>query len=342
MPSTSLLPVAPATDVPDTMSALVQHRYGEVAADVLKLERVPVPRPGRGEVLVRVRAAGVDRGVWHLMAGLPLAVRPAFGLRRPRQPVPGLDLAGTVLAVGEGVEALAVGDEVLGIGTGTFAQYAVAPAAKLVARPGFVPVEQAAALSISGLTALQAVRDRARVVAGERVLVLGASGGVGTYVVQVLRSAGAHVTAVCRGDRAELVRSLGADEVIDRTAERWWERSDRWDVILDGGGNAPLRTLRRALTPHGRLVVIGGEGGGRLLGGVDRQLRARLWSPFVGQTLGGIVSKEDGRDIGVLRDMVMAGELTPVVERTWPLAEGAAAVDHLRAGEVRGKVVLTV
>jgi NADPH:quinone reductase-like Zn-dependent oxidoreductase len=280
--------------------------------------------------------------MWHLMAGLPLMVRLVFGLRRPKRTVPGMDLAGTVAALGEGVEGLAVGDPVVGIGVGTYAEYAVAPAAKLVSRPATLPVEQAAALSISGLTALQAVRDHAHVESGERVLVLGASGGVGSYVLQVLRARGAHITAVCRGERADVVWGLGADEVIDRTTEDWWRRDERWDVILDGGGNAPLRTLRRHLTDHGRLVIIGGEGGGRLVGGIDRQVRARLWSPFVGQSLCFFTSKEDGADIAVLRDMVLAGQVTPLVERTWPLAEAAAAVDHLASGAVVGKAVITV
>lgn len=333
---------SPVDQVPRSMKAVSQDRYREVAADVLSLGQVPVPTPGRGEVLVRVRAAGVDAGTWHLMAGLPLMVRPVLGLRRPRQPIPGRDVAGTVVALGDGVAGFSVGDEVFGVGGGTFAEYAVAKAAKLVARPASMAPEAAAALSISGLTALQAVRDHARVEPGERVLVIGASGGVGSYLLQVLRAEGAHVTAVCRGERAEAVRRLGADEVIDRTREDWWRRDERWDVILDGGGNAPLRTLRRRLTEHGRLVIVGGEGGGRLVGGIDRQVRAALWSPFVGQSLGFFTAKEDGADIAVLREMVLAGQVAPLVERTWPLAEAAAAVDHLASGAVVGKAVVTV
>ncbi len=328
--------------VPGTMAAVTQHRYGEVAADVVRPAEVPVPRPGKGEVLLRVRAAGVDAGTWHLMAGLPLMVRPVLGLRRPRQPIPGRDVAGTVVALGEGVDTVTVGDEVFGIGGGTFAEYAVARAAKLVARPSSLAPEAAAALSISGLTALQAVRDHARVEPGDRVLVIGASGGVGSYLLQVLRAKGAHVTAVCRGERADVVRRLGADEVIDRTREDWWRRDERWDVILDGGGNAPLRTLRSRLAEHGRLVIVGGEGGGRLIGGIDRQVRAALWSPFVGQSMRFFVAKEDGADIAVLREMVLAGQVTPLVERTWPLAEAAAAVDHLASGSVVGKAVVTI
>jgi NADPH:quinone reductase-like Zn-dependent oxidoreductase len=332
----------PVEQLPRTMAAVSQDRYGEVAADVLEVTEVPVPRPGRGEVLLRVRAAGVDAGTWHLMAGLPLMVRPVLGMRRPRQPIPGRDVAGTVVALGESVDTLAVGDEVFGVGGGTFAEYAVAPAAKLVARPSSMAPEAAAALSISGLTALQAVRDHARVEPGERVLVIGASGGVGSYLLQVLRAKGAHVTAVCRGERADVVRRLGADDVIDRTSEVWWRRDERWDVILDGGGNTSLRTLRRRLTEHGRLVIVGGEGGGRLIGGIDRQVRAALWSPFVGQSMKFFVAKEDGADIAMLRQMVIAGQVNPLVERTWPLAEAAAAVDHLASGSVVGKAVVTV
>jgi NADPH:quinone reductase-like Zn-dependent oxidoreductase len=289
-----------------------------------------------------MRASAVDRGVWHLMAGTPKAVRLVFGLRRPKYPVPGLDVAGTVVALGPGVTELAIGDEVFGVGKGAYAQYAVAPVAKLARRPAAIPVEQAAAVAISGMTAIQAVRDRGAVQPGERVLVLGASGGVGTYLVQMARAAGAHVTGVCSAAKAEFVRSLGADEVLDHAADPWLTDGSRFDVILDGGGNHRLRDLRRALAEHGRLVIIGGEGGGSLFGGLDRQFRAKAWSPFVSQTLTFFTSKENRADVEAVAEMILAGQVTPALDRTFPLAETAAAIDHLGTGQARGKVVVTI
>ncbi len=344
-PSDAAAPVpaeAPTVPLPTTMTAVVQQQYGPVAADVLSLAEVPVPTPGKGQVLLRMRASAVDRGVWHLMAGTPKAVRLVFGLRRPKYPVPGLDVAGTVVALGPDVTELAVGDEVFGVGKGAYAQYAVAPAAKLARRPAAIPVEQAAAVAISGMTAIQAVRDHGAVQPGERVLVLGASGGVGTYLVQMARAAGAHVTGVCSAAKAEFVHSLGADEVLDHATDTWLTDGSRFDVILDGGGNHRLRDLRRALTEHGRLVIIGGEGGGSLFGGLDRQFRAVLWSPFVSQTLTFFTSKENRADVEAVGEMILSGQVTPALDRTFPLADAAAAVDHVGTGLVRGKVVITI
>jgi NADPH:quinone reductase-like Zn-dependent oxidoreductase len=341
-PSAAVADEATSPLLPATMTAVVQRHYGEVAAEVLSLAEVPVPTPGKGEVLLRMRASAVDRGVWHLMAGTPKAVRVAFGLRHPKHPVPGLDVAGTVVALGPGVTELGVGDEVFGVGRGAYAQYAVAPVAKVVRRPVGIPVEQAAAVPISGMTAIQAIRDHAQVQAGERVLVLGASGGVGTYLVQMARAAGAHVTGVCSGPKADLVRALGADEVLDHASDTWLTDGSRFDVILDGGGNHRLRDLRGALTEHGRLVIVGGEGGGSLFGGLDRQFRAKAWSPFLHQTLTFLVSREDGADVEAVGEMILAGQVTPAVDRTFPLADIAAAVDHLGSGQARGKVVITI
>jgi NADPH:quinone reductase-like Zn-dependent oxidoreductase len=327
---------------PPTTAAMVQRRYGQRAADVLSMEEVPVPAPGEGEVLVEVRAAGVDRGVWHLMAGRPLVVRAGFGLRRPKQATPGMDVAGVVAGVGPGVEGLAVGDEVFGVGKGTFAGYAIAPAAKLTTKPTGLSFEAAAAIPISGMTALQAVHEQAEVQSGERVLVLGASGGVGSFVVQIAHAAGAHVTGVASAAKLDLVRSLGADEVVDYAATDVTASGDRFDVIIDIGGNTPLRKLRRTLTKKGRLVIVGGENGGALLGGVDRQIRAALWSPFVSQSLGFFVSKERKETTEALRDLVEQGAVTPAVERTYPLAEAATAIDDLTAGRISGKAVITL
>ncbi len=253
------------------MKALTQERYGP--PEVLVLSDVEAPTAGAGEVLVRVRAAGVDAGVWHVVAGMPYLVRGmGFGLRAPKNPTPGLDLAGVVEAVGPGVTRFAVGDEVLGIGRATFAEYAVAVEGKLVHKPAALSFEQAAAMPVSGITAVEAVR-KAGVQAGERVLVTGAGGGVGSYAVQIARANGAHVTALVAPERVEAVTALGADEVIDRTVEEVDARGPVYDVIIDTAGRRPLGLLRRAMTPRGRLVIVGGEGGGKVLGGFGRLLR---------------------------------------------------------------------
>lgn len=322
------------------MKAIVQHAYG--SADMLRLDDVDAPEPRSGEVLVRVRAAGVDRGVWHLMTGKPYVARLAIGLRRPRHRVPGMDVAGVVERVGAGVTGLAVGDEVLGIGKGTYAELAAAPAAKLVLKPEGLPFEQAAAVAISGLTALHAVRDVGKVQAGQSVLVIGAAGGVGTYAVQMAKALGAAVTGVCSTAKSDLVRSIGADHVVDYTRDDVVDLGDRYDVVIDIAGNRTLRRLRRVLAPKGTLVIVGGEEGGRWLGGIERNLWASLWSPFVGQRMRAFVSRERREDIETLAQMIAAGTLAPVVERTFPLAETADAIRYLEGGHARGKVVVTV
>ncbi|WP_236654639.1 NAD(P)-dependent alcohol dehydrogenase [Streptacidiphilus anmyonensis] len=328
-----------------SMQSIVQERYGSSPERVLRLASVPLPAIGRGEVLVRVRAASVDRGTWHLMAGLPYPVRAAgFGLRRPKYANPGRALAGTVEAVGADVAGLAPGDEVYGVGAATFAEYARSRADKLTAKPANLTFAEAATVPISGLTALQAVRDHGQVREGRRVLVIGASGGVGSFAVQVAKAFGAEVTAVCGAGaaKAALVRSLGADEVVDHTAVDPTDGRVRYDVILDTGGNRPLSRLRRALTATGRLVIVGGETDGRWLGGTDRQIRAQLLSPFVGQRLGSFVASENAADLTVLRELVEAGRILPAVDRTFPLAETPAAIRHLLDGRTCGKVAVTV
>lgn len=323
------------------MKAITQDTYG--SADVLELRDVERPEVGAGEVLVRVRAAGVDRGVWHLMTGLPYPVRLAgYGLRAPKNPVPGMDVAGVVEAVGDRVTRFRPGDEVFGIGKGTFAELARADESKLAPKPSNLTFEQAAAVAISGLTALQGLRDHARVRPGQHVLVIGASGGVGSYAVQLAKVFGAEVTGVASTAKADLVRSLGADHVIDYTREDFADGTRRYDVVLDIGGNSSLSRLRRALTPTGTLVIAGGEGGGRWLGGTDRLLRAMALSPFVGQRLTTFVSKEAGEDILVLAELVEAGKVTPAVDRTYPLGEAPEAVRYVEQGRARGKVVVTV
>ncbi len=329
----------PATTA-GTMRAIVQDAYGE--ADVLRLAEIDRPAIGDDEVLVRVQAAGVDQGAWHLMAGLPYPIRLAgYGFRAPKTPVRGRELAGRVEAVGRSVTTLRPGDAVYGVGEGTFAEYARAAAGTLAPRPANLTVRQAAALPISGLTALQAVRDQGRVQPGQRVLVIGAGGGVGTYAVQIAKAFGAEVTGVCSTGKVDLVRSLGADHVVDHLlGDDLGAGERRYDVILDTGGNRPLRALRRALAPTGTLVIVGAETGGRWLGGLDRQLRAMAMSPFIGQRLGTFVSSENAADLLALTELVESGAVTPVVDRVFPLAETPAAVRYLREGRARGKVVI--
>jgi NADPH:quinone reductase-like Zn-dependent oxidoreductase len=320
------------------MRAVVQDEYGD--ADVLRVDDVEQPEIGPAEVLVRVHAAGIDRGVWHLMAGKPYAARLAFGLRAPRNRVRGRALPGRVVAVGAEGTGHRPGDEVFGIGEGTFAEYARARAAKVTARPAIVPAVQAAAAPISAVTALQAVRDHGRVQAGQKVLVIGASGGVGSYAVQIAKSFGAEVTGVCRTSKVEFVRSLGADDVLDYTKGDL-DDGRRYDVVLDIGGNRSLRTLRRLLTPTGTLVIVGGEDGGQWLG-LGRQVTAMLLNPFVGQSLRTFIASENAADLAVLADLMASGSITSAVDRTFPLADGPAAVAYMQDGKARGKVVVTV
>ena len=323
------------------MRAIVQDRYG--SADVLELRDVDVPEPGDGDVRVRVHAAGCGPDVWHIMTGQPYFARLALGLRRPKLPVRGWDVAGVVDAVGPSVDGLAPGDEVLGLADGSFAELAVGRAEKLVPKPPSLTFEQAAAAPISGLTALQALRDVAGLQPGQRVLVIGAAGGVGTYSVQIAKAMGAHVTGVCSTTKLDLVRSLGADDAIDYTREDVTDGTRQWDVIVDTAGRRPLRTLRRALAPKGALVVVGGDGGGRWTGGFFRgMLRAPLLSLFVGQKLRGLVSKERQEDLRALAELLGSGTVTPVIDRTFTLPEAPDAIRYLEQGHPTGKVVVTV
>ena len=322
------------------MKAIVQDAYG--SPNVLKLADINKPEPGDNEVLVRVHAAGVDRGVWHLMTGLPYLTRLAFGLRAPKNPVPGMDVAGVVEAVGKNVTRFQPGDEVFGVGKGTFAEYALAREDKLAPKPANLTFEQAAVVAISGLTALQGLRDHGRVAPGQRVLIIGASGGVGTFAVQIAKAFGAHVTGGCSTTKVNLVRSIGADHVIDYTREDFAQGEHRYDLILDISGSSPLSRLRRALTLRGTLVIVGGEGGGRWLGVVDRLLRAHLLFPFVSQKLGTFISSENHEELIVLKELIESGKLTPVIDRTYPLSEAPEAIRYLEEGHARGKVVIAV
>ena len=273
----------------------------------------------------------------------PYPIRLAgYGFRAPKTPVPGGDVAGVVETIGSAVTRFAPGDEVFGIGVGTFAEYARAPEDKLAPKPANLTFEQAATVGVSGSTALQALRDHAQVQAGLAILIIGASGGVGTYAVQLAKVFGAEVTAVCSAAKVEMVRSLGADQVIDYSSADFAEGGLRYDVILDIGGNASLARLRRALAPQGTLVIAGGETSGRWLGGSDRQVRAIVLSRFIGQTLKTFVAKENHEDLLVLKELIEAGKLTPEIDRSYPLAEAPQAIDYMVQGHARGKVVITV
>jgi NADPH:quinone reductase-like Zn-dependent oxidoreductase len=322
-----------------TMKAIVRNRYG--APDVLELRDVPVPGFGDDEVLVRVRAAGLDRGAWHIMAGLPYLIRLAgYGLRRPKATGLGSEFAGVVEAVGAKVTGLQPGEAVFGTCRGSFAEYAVARADRVARVPSNLTFEQAAAVPVSAVTALQAVRDRGRVQAGQRVLVVGASGGVGTFAVQLAKALGAHVTGVCSTSKVQLVRSIGADRVIDYTHADPADGEQRYELVLDIGGNRPLSQLRRALTRDGTLVIVGGEGGGRWTGGIDRQLRAMAMSPFARPRLGTFITKENSTDLDALRALIEAGAVTPVIDRVIALDQVPDAIRDLVAGNVRGKIVV--
>lgn len=322
------------------MKAIIQRGYG--GADQVELGYVPEPVAGRGEVLVRVRAAAIDRGTCHLMAGLPLFLRPFFGLRRPRQPILGRDVAGVVEAVGPEVTGVAVGDEVIGTARGSLAELAVVPTTRLARKPASLSFVEAATLPISGLTALQAVRDSGGVTRGHRVLVIGASGGVGGFAVQIAAAYGAEVTGVCSGAKADLVRSLGARHVIDYTRDEVDSLGGDYDVVIDIGGNRSLSLLRSVLTARGTLVLVGVEGGGRWFGSMHRQFGAVLLSPFTRQRLTVLASREVSRDLVELVELVDRGAISPAVDRTYPMSEAAEAIGHLVAGHARGKVALTV
>ena len=324
-----------------SMYAIVQDRWG--SPDVLEHRQVSRPTPGPGQVLIEVHAAGVDRGTWHLMTGKPYLIRAmGYGFARPKVPTPGLDVAGRVAAVGPGVTRLAPGDRVFGIGIGTLAQYAVAEEAKLVALPPSVTMEQAGVAAVSGITALQALTDVGRVEAGQRVLIVGASGGVGSFAVQIAKAYGCEVTGVASGRNLDLVRSLGADHVVDYSTEDVTEGDARYDLVVDIGGRNPVSRLRRVLVSDGTLVMVGGEGGGALTGGIERQIGAAILSRFVSQRLTFFVSAEDGSSIERLADLLADGRVVPAVGARYPLAEAAGALRDMEAGRTRGKSVIVV
>jgi NADPH:quinone reductase-like Zn-dependent oxidoreductase len=323
------------------MKAIVQDRYG--SADVLELRDIEDPVVGTESVLVRVHAAGCGPDVWHLMTGMPYMARLAIGLRTPKVAVRGWDVAGTVEAIGASVTGFHPGDEVIGIAEGSFAELVVTSPGKLAPKPANLTFEQAASVPISGTTALRAVRDAGKVQPGQSVLVIGAAGGVGSFAVQIADAFGAVVTGVCSTSKMDLVRSIGAHDVIDYTREAFEDGGRRWDVIIDNAGRRPLSRLRRALAPRGTLVIVGGDGGGRWTGGFFRGvLRAPLVSLVVGQTLRGLSSKVKQEDLAALAELIEAGKVTPLVDRTFQLSEAPEAVRYLESGQARGKIVIVV
>jgi NADPH:quinone reductase-like Zn-dependent oxidoreductase len=323
------------------MLAVVQDVYG--SASSLKIERVPKPRPQEREVVVEVRAAGLDRGVWHLMTGRPYLMRLAgLGFSGPKHRIIGKDFAGVVSTVGSEVKRFKPGDAVFGtgIGAGAFSEFACINEQFVALKPQGVSFEEAAATPDSALTALHAVKVAGRVCAGQSVLIVGASGGVGSFAVQMAHRLGAEVIGVCRGAKAEMVRRLGAAGTIDYTREDFTAGTNRYDVILDIGGNRPLRRLRRVLKPKGTLVLVGGENGGNWLGGVDRQLRAFLLSLFVGQRLTSFISLPSAEKLEEVRRLLEEGAIRPSIDRTFALKDVQSALEYLEEGRASGKILL--
>lgn len=331
IPTTSLL------DQEVTMKAVIQDKYG--TSEVLSVGEVAVPEPGDQEVLIKVHAAGLDRGTEHLMTGKPYAMRIATGLRRPKNPISGRDVAGTVVKVGSAVTRFAAGDEVYGVAPGSFAEYAVGPESKLAHKPTNLTFSQAAVVPISAGTALQALRDAGKVRAGQEVLIIGASGGVGSYAVQLAKILGAQVTGVASTAKADFVRSLGADHVLDYNRDDFADGTRHYDLILDIGGGSSLRRLRRALEPRGTVVFVGSENTGNITG-MGRQLRGMMMSLFVRQRLVPLMAKERASNLDVLTEHIQAGQLTPSIAASYPLAQAKDAMRLLEAGKVRGKVVI--
>ena len=337
-PAPAPVPTPPPTPLPSRMRAATRRVYGGV--DEVRVEHVDRRDPRPGEVLVAVRAAGLDRGALHLLTGTPYAARAAFGLRRPRQPVLGYELAGEVAALGPGTTGFTVGDRVFGTAAGAFAEYAVARVDQLAPTPAGLDDVQAATLSVSGGTALEAVQRYARVAAGQRVLVLGASGGVGAFAVQVATHLGAEVTAVCSAAKGDLVRGLGARHVVDYRTTAVADLDGPFDAVIDIAGNRPVHELRRVLTPTGALVIVGGEGGGRWLGGLHRNLAASILDPVSRQHLAWFVTKQSGALSARLGALAAAGAIHSVLDRVVGLDGVAEALDAMERGALRGKVAV--
>src|SRR5215212_8670321 len=321
------------------MRAIVQDKYG--SPDVLQLRDVDKPVVKDDEALVRVRAAAVNIGDWHLLRGVPYVMRTVSGLLKPRRAVPGLDIAGQVEAVGRMVKQVRPGDEVFGWCRGAFAEYACAGENNLLPKPANLTFEQSAAVGDSALTALNAVRDQGNVQPGHRVLINGASGGVGMFAVQIAKSFGAIVTGVCSTRNIDLVRSIGADQVIDYTREDFAQAGQRYDVMLDAVGSRSLSDCRRALTPRGAYVLVGVLNLGRWFG-LARQFKVLALSPFVRQTMRVFIVRHNREDLVALKQLVEAGKVTPVVDRSYELSEVPMALHHQGEGHAQGKIVIAV
>ena len=323
------------------MKAIVQDRYG--SAEVLELRDIDPPAVGDDEVLVRVHAAGLDPGVWHLMTGLPYLVRiMGYGLRAPRSPVRGSDVAGRVETVGGNVTRFKTGEEVYGVCDGSFAELAAVREKNLAHKPSNLDFEHAAVTPTSALTALQGLRDHGKIEPGQRVLIIGAAGGVGSFAVQLANQLGAEVTGVCSSAKVDLVRTLGADRVVDYTKEDFTEQGPRYDLILDTAGARPVARLRRALTRRGTLVIVGAEGGNRWTGGIGRQLRAAMLSPFVGHNLRMFIATVTAADLEYLKELIEADRIAPLFDRSFPLGQTQEAVRYWEEGRARGKIAITV
>ncbi len=336
----------PAQPTPPTsgiqMQAIVYHEYG--TADVLRLERIDQPIPKDSQVLVKVQAASANPLDWHYMRGTPYLVRSETGWRRPKVGRLGVDMAGTVQAVGRSVTRFKVGDEVFGIAGGAYGEYVRASENRIALKPANLSFEQAAAVPVAAITALQGLRDQGGIKAGQKVLINGASGGVGTFAVQIAKALGAQVTGVCSTRNLDLVRSLGADHVIDYTQEDFTQGAERYDLIFDTVGNHPLLDLRRALKPDGVGVLIGGGGpdGGKWIGPMMAPVKAWFLSPFVSQKLAFFMSEVTAQDLNVMSELMQSGKVTPVIDRRYTLAQVPDAIRYLEEGHTRGKVVIDV
>jgi NADPH:quinone reductase-like Zn-dependent oxidoreductase len=322
------------------VKAIVLHRYGGPGG--LALEDVNEPTINDDELLVRVRASSVNPQDWYFVTGTPYVARMSYGLRRPKQSIPGTDMAGVVEAVGRNVTQFKAGDAIFGMRGGAFAEYVGVRADRVVAKPARLTVEQAAAVPVAGLTALQGLRDKGRIQAGQQVLINGASGGVGTFAVQIAKSFGAIVTAVCSSRNVDAVRALGADDVIDYTRADFVHSGVKYDLIFDVAGNRSLSDRRRAMTPQGTLVLVGGPKRSKWLGPLTDFAKVAMAARFGRQTLVTMLAKNSRDDLAVMAELMESGKVTPVIERTYPLAEVPAALSYLGEGHARGKIVITV
>ena len=320
------------------MKAVIQNEYGD--SSVLHIDDVPVPRIKENEVLIKVRATSLNIGDIHIMTGLPLIMRPVVGLRGPRQKIRGMDVAGHVFSVGPGVTNYRVGDAVFGVVAGGLAPYARASVKKIAPKPASLSFEQASAIPTSGATALHALRDSGHIEAGQKVLIIGASGGVGIFATQLAKAFGAHVTGVASTTKLDLVRGLGAAEIIDHTTTDFTLLETKYDLIVDMVSNHPVESLQRVLTDEGTLVIVGGEGGGRVTGGIGRSMTAPLRSLRSSQKLRGLVSTTTTGDLTTLAELVEAGKIAPVIDATYPLAQSADAAARLESGQALGKLVV--